>query len=127
MILGIGIDLVDISRMEAWLKDQALMKRFFSDGEVAYINSQGKGAAPSLAARFAAKEAFGKALGSGLSGIVLKDIMVKRNSGGKPDLVVEGTALDALKRAGGGRIHLSLSHEGNLAIAQVLIEGVSHG
>ncbi len=127
MILGIGIDMVDIGRIESWLQDQALMNRFFSAEEVEYINNRGKGAAPSLAARFAAKEAFGKALGSGLSGIVLKDIMVKRNADGKPDLAVEGTALKALQRAGGERVHLSLSHEGNLAVAQVLIEGESHG
>ncbi len=127
MILGIGIDMVDVSRISRWLEDRSLMERYFSLLEVDYIRSQGNGAGPSLAARFAAKEAFGKALGSGLKGIVLKDIEVVRGSSGKPDLAVHGTARSAMEQKGGKKIHLSLSHEGSLAIAQVLIEGEDHG
>jgi holo-[acyl-carrier protein] synthase len=78
----------------------------------------------SLAARFAAKEAFGKALGTGLSGIVLKDIMVVNNYNGKPELSVSGTALAALEKAGADRVHVSLTHERDTAIAVVILEKV---
>jgi holo-[acyl-carrier protein] synthase len=76
----------------------------------------------SLAARFAAKEAFGKALGTGLAGIVLKDIMVKNRHNGQPVVLVSGTALSALRNRGAGKIHISLTHERDNAIAMVVLE-----
>ena len=85
--------------------------------------SKGDGAAPSLAVRFSAKEAFGKALGTGLAGIELKDIAVVNDKTGRPFLKLSGTALQALKEKGGTAIHLSLSHEKTTAAAVVIIEG----
>ncbi len=75
-----------------------------------------------LAARFAAKEAFGKALGTGLAGIRLTDIRVITNFNGKPDIIVYRTAEKALKQAGGAKIHLSLTHESDNALAFVIME-----
>jgi holo-[acyl-carrier protein] synthase len=114
--------MVCVNRMERWLKDPLLLGRYFHPDELSEVMAKGKGAGLSLAARFAAKEAFGKALGNGLSGIVLKDIMVKNRHNGQPEIVVSGTALAALKNREGGRVHLSLTHESDNAIAMVVIE-----
>jgi holo-[acyl-carrier protein] synthase len=127
MIIGTGIDLVDIERIQGWLDNRPLMTRYFSDSEIDYVLSRGKSAAPSLAARFAAKEAFGKALGTGLKGITLKDIEVILDSNGKPELILRGSAEDALLKNKGGRVFLSLSHDSTLSVAQVIIEEALSG
>ena len=122
MILGLGIDIVEVSRIEKWLNDEKLLQRFFNKEEVEYVLSKGNGAAHSLAVRFAAKEAFGKALGTGLSGIKLKDIVVVNDKTGRPFLKLSGTALQALNKKGGKAVHISLSHEKTTAAAVVVIE-----
>jgi holo-[acyl-carrier protein] synthase len=76
----------------------------------------------SLAARFAAKEAFGKALGTGFEGIVLKDILLRSGPCGQPEIKVFGTALAAFKKSKAGRIHVSLSHEKDIAAAVLILE-----
>ena len=127
MILGTGIDMVAIGRILPWLDNPGLLKRYFSPEEVAYVRSRGDGAAASLAARFAAKEAFGKAMGTGLKGIALRDIRVRTGLHGRPELEIRGTAEEAFRRCGGLRAHLSLTHDASLALAQVIIEGEDHG
>ena len=122
MITGIGIDVVHVHRMERWRKIQGLLERYFHPDELSAAMERGNGADLSLAARFAAKEAFGKALGTGLTGIVLKDIMVKNRHNGQPEIIVTGTALAALKHSGAVGIHLSLTHERDNAIAMVVLE-----
>lgn len=122
MILGLGSDLVRIERFMPWI-DNPLATRFFHPGELIWCRSRKQGQAASLAARFAAKEAFGKALGSGLRGLKLSDIEVQREVGTAPRLVLHGTALAALERLGPARIHLSLSHEAEYAMATVILEG----
>ncbi|UTC61259.1 holo-ACP synthase [Treponema sp. OMZ 787] len=123
MILGLGIDIVEVSRLEKWLSDKKLLERFFCKEEIEYVLSKENGAALSLAVRFAAKEAFGKALGTGLTGIELKDIAVSNDKAGMPYLKLSGTALEALNKKGGASCHLSLSHEKTTAAAVVIIEG----
>jgi holo-[acyl-carrier protein] synthase len=76
----------------------------------------------SLAVRFAAKEAFGKALGTGLAGISLKDIMILNGQDKRPEMKVEGSALKAMKAAGAETVFVSLTHEGDMAIASVVLE-----
>jgi len=122
MITGIGVDVVHVNRMERWRKIPGLLERYFHPDELTAVMAKGRGIELSLAARFAAKEAFGKALGTGLAGIVLKDIMVKNRHNGQPEIVVFGTALEALNKSGAGRIHLSLTHERDNAIAMVVLE-----
>jgi holo-[acyl-carrier protein] synthase len=122
MIAGIGVDVVHVSRMKRWRKTSGLLERYFHPDELKEALSKGSGVELSLAARFAAKEAFGKALGKGLAGIVLKDIMVKNRHNGQPEIVVSGTAFSALKNSGAGRIHISLTHERDNAIAMVVLE-----
>ncbi len=120
MIIGIGTDLVENHRLESWLSQPGLLSRYFTDIELADVAESAHPAA-SLAARFAAKEAFGKALGTGLKGLPLKTIEVRRAEEGKPDLHLAGEALAALK-ARSARVHLSLSHEAHYALAFVVLE-----
>lgn len=122
MIAGIGIDIVRVDRMERWRENPGLLERYFHPEELFAALAKGRGAALSLAARFAAKEAFGKALGTGLAELELKDIKVKNNENGKPELIVSGTALSALEKNGAVRIHLSLTHEKDNAVAMVVLE-----
>ena len=122
MIAGIGVDVVHVHRMERWRKVPGLLERYFAPEELNAALAKGNGASLSLAARFAAKEAFGKALGRGLAGIVLKDVMVKNKHNGQPEIIVSGTALAALEKSGARFIHLSLTHERDNAIAMVVLE-----
>jgi len=122
VIIGIGVDIVEIRRMESWRSNQSLLERYFCADELSYILS--KNNALTLAARFAAKEAFGKALGTGLSNLVLKDIMVINQDNGKPQLRLTGTAQKAMENSGADRAHISLSHEKENAIAFVILEKV---
>jgi holo-[acyl-carrier protein] synthase len=124
MITGIGIDIVHIKRMERWLENAKLLQRFFHPDEIAFALSLGKNASQTLAARFAAKEAFGKALGTGLANLKLAEIMVINNNNGKPELKLCGTARKALENSGAQRAHISLSHERENALAMVVLEGV---
>ena len=122
MIVGTGIDAVKISRMEKWASDPALLDRYFNPRELETVRERGKSMVSSLAARFAAKEAFGKALGTGLAGIALKEIMVLNSPDKRPSLYLEGSALAAMKTAGAEHVHVSLCHEGDLALASVILE-----
>ncbi|MCL2720913.1 MAG: holo-ACP synthase [Treponema sp.] len=123
MITGIGIDIVQIERMEHWLLNSRLLERFFHADELAVVSQKEKNAAQSLAARFAAKEAFGKALGTGLANLELKDIIVINNDNGKPVIKLTGTALKAFNKSGADNVHISLSHEKENAIAMIVLEG----
>jgi holo-[acyl-carrier protein] synthase len=122
MILGLGIDIVHVNRIRHWLKTPGLVDRFFHAEEILSTFDRGNSAALSLAARFAAKEAFGKALGTGLMGIKLRDIQVLNNYNGKPDLKLYGSALARFEASGGRHVHLSLTHEHDNAVAVVIIE-----
>ena len=122
MITGIGIDVVHAHRMKRWRNNPGLLERYFHPEELSAALTKGSGTELSLAARFAAKEAFGKALGTGLAGIVLRDIMVKNRHNGQPEIIVSGTALAALEQSGASRIHISLTHERDNAIAMVVLE-----
>jgi len=122
MIKGIGIDIVSIKRIESWLENTKLLERFFNSKELAIVSSRKNSSAQTLAARFAGKEAFGKAMGTGLSGIVLKDIIIINDSSGKPEIQLVGTAQEALKKTGAEKVHISLSHEKENAIAMIVLE-----
>jgi holo-[acyl-carrier protein] synthase len=124
VILGIGLDVVHVRRLRRWQRTSGLMERFFHPDELATARGRGEQAEVlSLAARFAAKEAFGKALGTGLAGIKLQEIKVTNNHNGKPDMELSGRALAAFNEMGGKKVHLSLTHESDNAMAMVVIEG----
>ena len=125
MIIGVGIDVVHVRRLERWQAIPGLLERFFHPQELSSSLAKGSAAALSLAARFAAKEAFGKALGTGMAGIILKEIMVANSHNGKPEIHVFGAALQAFERSGANRIHISLTHEMDSAVAIVILEAVN--
>jgi holo-[acyl-carrier protein] synthase len=122
MIAGIGIDAVEINRLEKWMENPEMLKRVFAEEEIALCRKRGASMLRSLAARFAAKEAFGKALGTGLAGFALTDIIVKGEAGEAPVLGLSGKARDRMREQGAKAAHISLTHEGNIAIAVVILE-----
>lgn len=122
MIRGIGLDVVNVARMKHWITRAGLFERFFNPAELAQVAGRGEGAILSLAARFAAKEAFGKALGTGLKGFSLRDICVVNDRDGKPLMKLGKSAEQEFLSRGGGRIFLSLTHERDYALAVVIIE-----
>ena len=125
MIIAIGIDLVEVSRLEEVFarRGDRFRARVFTDGEVSYCESIGSKFA-SYAARFAAKEAVMKALGTGWSeGVGWKDIEVVSQPGIAPAISLHKRALDRMREIGASRVHVSLTHSGDLAVAQVVLEG----
>jgi holo-[acyl-carrier protein] synthase len=123
VIIGIGIDVVHVERIRRWSHIEGLYHRFFHPEELAAALPRGEVGVLSLAARFAAKEAFGKAIGSGLRHFALKEIAVLNDSNGKPFMMLTGGAEAAFKDCGGHRLVCSLSHERDNALAMVIIEG----
>ena len=122
MIFGIGTDIVDVSRMKKWVDSGSLIERFFNKKEGKDFKSVSK-ACEYYANRFAAKEAFSKALGTGLSGFDLKDVFVLNDENGRPFVVLENSAEKIFKKmCGNSKIHISLSNEKQFAVAYVIIE-----
>jgi holo-[acyl-carrier protein] synthase len=118
MILGVGVDIAKNKRFASWLRNEKKILRFFHKKEIDFS----KITVQMLASRFAAKEAFVKALGIGFHNIELKSIAVLKNAKGQPYFYLEGEAKKAFERLGGEKVHLSLSHEKEYAIAFVVIE-----
>ena len=122
MIAGIGTDITETKRFEKWIKNPLMLERFFNQKEQSSAKSD-SAKCQHYAARFAAKEAFSKAIGTGLSGFILKDVYVTNNSEGKPELNIEGAALSLVtQRFGECNVHVSLSHERAYAVAFVILE-----
>jgi holo-[acyl-carrier protein] synthase len=124
MILGTGIDITEIDRVANSIArfGDRFLHRIFTAGEIAYC-SRKKNAAESYAARFAAKEAGAKALGTGIQhGVSWKELEVRRAPGQRPTLHLTGRAEQIARHMGVQRIHLSLTHSANLAMAAVHLE-----
>lgn len=124
MILGVGIDQVETHRIAALLDrfgDRG-RRRLFTDQELARCADRPR-PAECLAARFAAKEAFAKAVGTGLRGMEWTDIEVEGGEGERPELTLHGGAREIFARRGGERLHVSLTHEAGVATAIVILEG----
>ncbi|HOD50524.1 MAG TPA: holo-ACP synthase [Candidatus Hydrogenedentes bacterium] len=120
MILGIGTDIVDVAEMARRI-ERGRVLRVFSDAELAYADEKPKRRMQTLAARWAAKEAFAKALGTGIRAEWdLAELEVIRGEGGQPELRL-GPSLRGLL-PDGARVHLTLSHTKTYALAVVLIE-----
>lgn len=117
MIVGIGIDVCDVGRFERSLsRTPAMREKLFTPAERTLP-------VESLAARFAAKEALAKALGAPPA-MSWQDAEVVRAASGEPAFEVTGTVQAALVARGGSRIHVSLSHDGGLASAMVVVEAL---
>ncbi len=127
-ILGTGVDIIEVARVRRALERAATGNRFrarvFTDREVAYCESRGKSRYQSYAARFAAKEAAMKALGTGWNRYVgWHEIEVTRERGRAPQLTLLGKAAEFARRRRVSRFHLSLTHSAEHAIAHVIAEG----
>jgi len=126
-IIGVGLDATEIDRIAATIAryGDRFLTRIFTEGEVAYCRRK-RDAASSFAARFAAKEAAMKALGTGWRrGVTWRDFEVFNAPSGKPCMRLSGKASEICSRLGGGNVLLSLTHSGDYALAQVIVEGVS--
>jgi len=121
-VIGIGIDVVDIERFRRSLeRTPSMTQRLFTATELAYVAPK-VDPVPSLAARFAAREAVMKALGVGLGAFGFHDVWVERTDRGVPWLVVTAAAADLASAAGVTAWHLSLTHSDTIAAAYVIAE-----
>jgi holo-[acyl-carrier protein] synthase len=120
-VLAVGVDIVEISRIEAILERHGdrFLGRVYTVGELAYA----KGRLSALAARWAAKEAAAKALGTGIGQMGFRDIEVVCDTHGKPELVLHGEAARLAAQLGLERFALSLSHAADHALAFVVAQG----
>lgn len=122
LILGVGVDIVEIRRIsEVMSKHPNFIDKMFSKNEMVYLKS--RNLRPEfVAGRFAAKEAVSKALGTGFSGFEFKDIEVDRTAAGKPIVVLKGKAKLIAQKYGDYKIHISISHGEDSAIAYAIME-----
>ena len=124
MIVGTGIDIAEVPRIAASIErfGGRFLRRVFTAGEIRYCESKAN-RAERYAARFAAKEAAMKALGTGWNrGVRWRDIEVTREPGGRPTILFHGQAAEFATKLGAARVALSLSHTAEQAIAQVILE-----
>ena len=124
MIVSIGIDIVEVYRIRETLeRTPRFTERVFTEKEREYCEAKGAAAAQSYAARFAAKEAFLKALKTGWRGrITWQDMEILNDAQGVPSLEIKGEARSLLDNLGANKIHLSMSHTTEHAVAQVILE-----
>ncbi|MEX0658461.1 MAG: holo-ACP synthase [Egibacteraceae bacterium] len=128
-MIGVGVDALEIARMRAALaRTPTLAARLFTESERATCTSRcGDLKVGGLAARFAAKEAVAKALGTGVRGFSFRDIEVCPDRLGKPEVVLHQGAAARAERIGVDRVHLSLTTSGDLALAHAVAEGPGTG
>jgi holo-[acyl-carrier protein] synthase len=124
MLVGTGIDIVEIERIAKSIEryGDRFLEKIFTPGEIAYCSKK-KNFAESFAARFAAKEAGAKALGTGIQhGVTWKELEVQRLPGYRPTLHLTGRAQEFANRLGATHVSLSLTHTAVLAMASVQLE-----
>lgn len=123
-IVGIGVDAIEIERVRAALdRTPRLLIRLFTERErAACTTGDGSLRVPGLAVRFAAKEAVAKALGTGVRGFAFRDIEVRNDPLGRPEVALHGAAAALASRLDVHRIHVSLSTSGTLAVATAVLE-----
>lgn len=125
MILGTGIDLAEVDRIRRAVEKygRRFLERVFTPGEIAYVERKAN-RHERYAARFAAKEAGMKAIGTGWRrGVRWRDFEVRNQRSGRPELVLHGEAAEVARGMGIERIHLSLTHTAAMAQAFVIVEG----
>jgi holo-[acyl-carrier protein] synthase len=126
MIISTGIDIIEVYRIRETIeRTPRFVERVYTENERAYCDSKGAAAAQSYAARFAAKEAFLKAIKTGWRGkITWQDMEIVSDEFGAPSLEIRNEAKKILDNLGANRIHLSISHTTEHATAQVILEKV---
>ena len=126
MIIGTGIDLVEVRRIRNAVerRGEKFLARVFTSAERDESTSGAGLLMQRLAGRFAAKEAFMKALGTGLArGVTWQDVSVVSGDGGAPRICLEGVAAQIAKSRGVAAVHISISHSTTTAAAIVILEG----
>ena len=118
MILGVGVDIVENERM-----NEKLVDRILGEDELKRLPSVKEKKIEYLSSRFAAKEAFFKAIGTGLNGFSFKDVQVMNDPDGKPYLSFSDGMSNFLRMRKVRKVHLSISHERKYSVAIVIIEG----
>ncbi len=124
MIVGTGVDIVEVPRIAQAIEryGDRFLRRIFTEGEIQYCESKAN-RSERYAARFAAKEAAMKALGTGWNhGVRWRDVEVRREPGGRPTVAFHGKAAEFAERLGAKHVALSLSHTAEQAIAHVILE-----
>jgi len=124
MIVGTGIDIAEVPRIAASIEKfgERFLRRVYTEGEMRYCDSKAN-RVERYAARFAAKEAAMKALGTGWNhGVRWRDVEVARQPGGRPTIAFHGKAAEFAAKLGAKNVALSLSHTAEQAIAQVILE-----
>lgn len=119
MIIGIGTDIIEISRVKKACEKQNFIEKCYTEKEIEFIGSRTE----SLAGNFAVKEAVSKALGTGFRGFGLRDVECLRDELGKPYVVLHNGALERFESVGGKNVLVSISHSKADAIAFVVVEG----
>jgi holo-[acyl-carrier protein] synthase len=125
MIVGTGIDVIDIERIAQSIAryGSRFLQRIYTPGEIAYCQRKRGNAAESFAARFAAKEAAAKALGTGIGfGVTWREIEVGREPAGRPLLLLHGRAAEIAKAMGVRSSSLSITHTDTQSMALVILE-----
>jgi len=125
MILGTGIDLIEVARIASSFEKfgERFVNRILLPDEIAYCLSHKK-PAPFLAVRFAAKEAVSKAFGTGIGAqLGWQDMEIRRKESGEPFVVLHGKGAELLAARGAQRLHISLTHTENYAAATAILEG----
>lgn len=126
MICGIGVDIIEINRIEKAMKrSSCFLDKIFTYEEIEFYKK--KGYKPeSIAGGFASKEAVSKALGTGFSGFSIKEIVITRNENGKPSAALCGKAKEKAEELVGGNgeyiLHLTISHSDSNAVAYAILE-----
>lgn len=126
MIVSIGVDIIEVYRIRETLeRTPRFTERVFTEKEREYCQAKGAAAAQSFAARFAAKEAFLKALRTGWRGkISWQDIEIQNDEFGAPYFEISGEAKEILEKLGANKVHLSMSHTTEHAVANVILEKI---
>jgi holo-[acyl-carrier protein] synthase len=127
MIVAIGVDVIEVWRIKEVLarRGNRFRNRVYTEAEISYCEERSS-RIESYAVRFAAKEAMMKALGTGWAeGVRWRDIEVVRLESGPPMINLTGRALERFHQLGANRIHLSLAHSRDVAMAEVIIESIS--
>src|SRR6516162_1748514 len=125
MILGVGIDIIEVARIEASYQKfgERFLNRILLPGEINYCLSH-RAPGPFLAARFAAKEAISKAFGTGIGAqLGWQDMEIRHKESGEPFVVMHGKGAELFAARGAQRLHISITHTEDYAAATAVLEG----
>ncbi len=130
MIVGVGIDIVNCSRVKRIYEKfrERFLSKILTEREIEYISKRKENLIETIATRFAAKESFFKALGTGIKGVSWKDVEIFNHRSGKPFIEVRGRSLKIMKdMAVNPVVHISISHLKDYGVAMVIIEDSGGG